>query len=107
MVARRRAHAGTTLSLRLSEPAAVRFALRRSGPCKPAREEKRCSRGVFVHAIRRDLAAGPSSIAYSGRYLRRGRVHSLEPGAYGLSAVATDAAGMTSAVSRISLTVRP
>jgi hypothetical protein len=101
----RRAHAGTTLTLRLSEPAAVAFTLKRRVACKPAR--KRCARWVLVHAFKRDLAAGRGSVPYSGRYRRRGgKVRRLKPGAYRMSAVATNAAGRASAASRIRLTVR-
>jgi hypothetical protein len=104
VVARRRAHAGTTLNLRLSESATVVFTVQRRVACKPAR--RRCTRWVLVHAFKRSLAAGPSSVPYSGRYRRRGKVRRLMPGAYRMSAVATNAASRTSAAKRIRLTVR-
>jgi hypothetical protein len=100
----RRAHAGTTLRLQLSEHATVAFAMQRRVACKPAR--KRCTRWVFVHAFKRSLAAGPSAVPYSGRYRRRAKIRRLKPGAYRMSAVATNAAGRTSAAKRIRLTVR-
>ena len=103
-VVARLAHAGTTLRLQLSEPATVAFTMQRRAACKPAR--KRCTRWVFVHAFKRSLAAGPSSVPYSGRYRRRAKVRRLTPGAYRMSAVATNAAGRMSAAKRIRLTVR-
>jgi hypothetical protein len=103
-VVARRAHAGTTLRLQLSEPATVAFAMQRRVACKPAR--KRCTRWVFVHAFKRSLAAGPSSVSYSGRYRRGAKIRRLTPGVYRMSAVATNAAGRASAAKRIRLTVR-
>jgi len=61
---------------------------------------------VRVHAFKRSLAAGPSSIPYSGRYRRRGRIRSLAPGRHRLSAVATNAAGRAGTPRRIGLAVR-
>jgi hypothetical protein len=109
VIARRRPHAGTTLRLRLSEVAAVTFsfALKRPVACPPVRKNQRCTRWVFVHAFKRDLAAGPSSVAYSGRYRRDGKTRSLEPGTYRMSVVAINAAGTASRTRRIALTVRP
>jgi hypothetical protein len=104
VVARRRAHAGTTLNLRLSEAATVAFTVQRRVACKPAR--RRCTGWVFVHAFKRSLAAGPGSVPYSGRYRRSGKVRLLKPGAYRMSAVATNPAGRASAAKRIRLTVR-
>jgi hypothetical protein len=98
-----RAHAGTTLRLRLSEAAAVTFAVAKGVRCG----RKRCARWASLHRFTRNLAAGQSSLAYSGRYRRRGTVRSLRPGRHRLTAVATNAAGRASKASRIRLTVRP
>jgi hypothetical protein len=100
-----RARAGTRIRLRLSEPATVAFAVRRRAACRPTRTG--CARWRLVHVFERGLAAGPSSIAYSGRYRRRGRVRSLQPGRYRLRAVATNAAGRAGSARRIRLRVRP
>jgi len=96
-----RAHAGTTLRLRLSERAAVAFAIAKGVRCG----RKRCSRWASVHRFARDLAAGQSSLPYSGRYRRRGKVRGLQPGRYRVTAVATNAAGRSSGAKRIRLTV--
>jgi hypothetical protein len=99
---------GTTLSLRLSEAASVVFDLEKKASCKSAthaRAAKRCAKWTQARAFSRDLAAGPSSISYSGRYRRRGKVQSLAPGAYRMSAIPTDTAGRMGAAAQIALTV--
>jgi hypothetical protein len=108
VVSRRRPHAGTTLELTLSEPATVAFTMERRASCGHARKkEKGCARWVFVHAFRRNLHLGSSSLPYSGRYRRGGKAHSLEPGSYRMSAVPTSAAGKTGAAASTRLTVLP
>jgi hypothetical protein len=96
-----RAHAGTTLRLRLSEPAAVAFTVAKGVRCG----RRRCARWASVHRFARDLTAGGSSLPYTGRYRRRGKARGLEPGRYRVTAVATNAAGRSSGAKRIRLTV--
>jgi hypothetical protein len=108
VVSRRGPHAGTTLKLTLSEPATVAFTMDRSVPCRHARkQEKGCARWVFVHAFRRNLHLGSSSLPYSGRYRQSGKAHSLKPGSYRMSAVPTSATGETGATASTRLTVLP
>jgi hypothetical protein len=108
VVSRRRPHAGTTLELELSEPATVAFTMERSAPCRHARKKRKgCARWVFVHTFKRNLHRGSSSLPYSGRYRRGGKVHSLKPGSYRMSAVPTGATGKAGATASIRLTVLP
>jgi len=99
---RRPLRRGTTLRFALSEPATVRVAIQRrasgrrvGGRCRAAtrgnRARKRCPRWVTAGRtlVRRDLAAGPTRIAFSGRIGRR----ALRPGRYRASLTAVDAAG--------------
>jgi hypothetical protein len=102
------AHAGTTLSLSLSEAASVAFTVERHVPCKPTEKKgKHCPRWAVVHSFKRELRAGKSSIAYSGRYKRAGRTQTLTPGSYRVSAVPTNAAGARGNPARTTLTVVP
>jgi hypothetical protein len=96
-----RARAGTTLRLRLSEPATVTFVMAKGRSCKRAR----CAGWAARHRFARALPSGPSSLAYSGRHRRGGKVRSLVSGRYRLTAVATNTAGRASDAKRIRLTV--
>jgi hypothetical protein len=84
---------GTRVRFRLSEPASVRFTIRRRSGGRPI--------GSFV----RSGGAGPNSVRFSGRLRVRGRTLSLAPGRYRLTLVATDAAGNRSAARRVSFRV--
>ena len=97
---RRKTPRGTTLRLRLSEPARVRFDLlkksrgRRVGrrcvkPTRANRKRKRCTRLTRKGTFRRSAPAGRSRVAFSGRIGRR----ALKRGRYVLRATPTDAAG--------------
>jgi hypothetical protein len=108
VVSGRRPHSGTTLKLTLSETATVAFTMERSVPCRHAHKKgKGCARWVFVHAFRRNLHGGSSSLPYSGRYRRGGKANSLKPGSYRISAVPTSATGKTGATASTRLTVLP
>jgi streptogramin lyase len=105
---RGQAPAGTRIAFVLSEAATVRLSFerkaagrKRGGRCvKPTRAlrgAKRCTRWVAAGApIRRDLAAGKRSVAFSGRVGRR----ALRVGSYRVTAVATDSGGLASAPRR-------
>ncbi len=100
--ARRKAPRGTTLRLRLSEPARVQFELlitskgRRAGkkcvkPTRANRNHKRCIRLTRKGTFRRSAPSGRSRVPFSGRIGRR----ALKRGRYVLRATPTDAAGNT------------
>jgi hypothetical protein len=56
----------------------------------------------------RSLHKGKNAIPYSGRYARPGqKPKNLKPGAYRMTAVATNAAGKASAPAQTSFVVRP
>lgn len=103
------AHAGTTLSLTLSEAASVAFSVERHVPCKPgAKKGKRCPRWVAIHSFKRALKKGKSSVAYSGRYKGHGaKKLSLSPGPYRVTAVPTNEAGTSGDPARTKVTVVP
>lgn len=103
-----RPHAGTTLSLSLSEAATVAFSFEKHTLCKSAgKKGAHCPKWVIVDPFKRKLQKGRNSVAYSGRYKRGGKVQSLPPGQYRVTAVATDAAGASGNPSRITVTVVP
>lgn len=77
---------GTKIRFVLSEPATVRFVVKRVRPRKPQRKAV-----AFSHRVRR---AGPATIRFSGRFKKSG---ALPPGKYRLTAEATDGAGLKSA----------
>jgi hypothetical protein len=103
---------GTTLRLRLSEPARVRFDLlvkskgRKVGkkcvkPKRANRKRKRCVRLIRKGTFRRSAPAGRSKVAFSGRIGRR----ALKRGRYLLRATPTDAAGNTGKAHSLSITI--
>lgn len=100
-----RAPAGTTLRLTLSEAANVAFAVERRVNCRNAPKPKRCAPWKRVHSFARRLAAGAGSVRYSGRFRQRARRGSLVPGGYRITAVATNATGVSSAAARTRMTV--
>lgn len=86
---------GTKLQLTLSTAAKVSFAIEGKLVCKPAKKAAHHCKPGFrkVHAFSRSLPRGASSVPYSGRYKRAGKVQSLKPGSYRATAVASNAAG--------------
>lgn len=109
---RRRVPRGTTLRLRLTEPARVRFDLlkkssgRRVGrkcvkPSRKNRTRKRCTRLTRKGTFRRSAPASRSKVAFSGRIRRR----ALKAGRYALRATPTDAAGNTGSARSLSIRI--
>jgi len=97
---KKKAPRGTTLRLRLSEPARVRFDLlvkskgRKVGkkcvkPKRANRKRRRCVRLTRKGTFRRSAPAGRSKVAFSGRIRRK----ALKRGRYVLRATPTDVAG--------------
>jgi hypothetical protein len=84
-----RAPRGTRVRFRLSEAAAVRFAIRRR------------SGGRRIGSFLRAGSAGPNIVRFTGRLRVRGRTLSLAPGRYHLTLVATDPSGNRSAARRL------
>jgi hypothetical protein len=110
---RRRTPAGTTLTLRLSEAARVKFEVlvrtrgRRVGrrcvkQTRRNRNRRRCTRLVVKKPVfTRSAPVGQSRVAWSGRLGRK----ALKPGAYVLRATPTDAAGNTGRPRQISIRI--
>jgi hypothetical protein len=86
---------GTKLQLTLSTAATVAFAVELKLVCKPAKKVvHHCKPGFRkLHAFSRSLPRGASSVPYSGRFKRAGKVQSLKPGTYRVTAVASGAGG--------------
>jgi len=107
VVSRRAVHAGTTLRLTLSEAATVTFKLKASSSCSPAKA-RRCAKSPRIPSFSRSLHKGKNAIPYSGRYGKPGKKpKNLKPGAYRMTAVATNAAGKASPPAQTSFVVRP
>ena len=109
---KKKAPRGTTLRLRLSEPARVRFDLlvkskgRKVGkkcvkPKRANRKRKRCIRLTRKGTFRRSAPAGRSKVAFSGRIGRR----ALKRRRYVLRATPTDAAGNTGKAHSLSIRI--
>ena len=109
---KKKAPRGTTLRLRLSEPARVRFDLlvkskgRKVGkkcvkPKRSNRKRKRCVRLTRKGTFRRSAPAGRSKVAFSGRIGRR----ALKRRRYVLRATPTDAAGNTGRARSLSIRI--
>jgi hypothetical protein len=100
-----RAKAGTKVRVSLSEPATLALRVdrllagrRREGRCsRRARSGTRCTISRHRATLTRALAAGASSIAFSGRI----GSHKLAPGRYRIVLTATDAAGNRSRPERL------
>ena len=112
LVARKRAKRGSAFRFTSSEAGTLRIAVARkaagrraAGRCrKPTpklRGRKRCTRLVAVGTLRRSVAAGRGTVAFSGR-LRSG---SLRAARYRASLTVTDAAGNRSAARRVAFRV--
>jgi hypothetical protein len=97
---------GTKLQLTLSTAAKVSFAIESKLVCKSAKKAAhRCKPGFRkVHTFSRSLPRGSNSVPYSGRYKHAGKVKSLKPGAYRVTAVASGAGG-SSAPAQTTFTV--
>jgi beta-propeller uncharacterized protein DUF5122 len=111
-IATRKARKGTTLRLRLSEPAQVRFVVLRKSrgrkvgrkcvkPTRQNRARKRCTRLTRKATFIRAAPAGRSKVAWSGRIRRK----ALKRGGYVLRATPTDAAGNTGKAQSLSITI--
>jgi len=87
--------AGTKLKLTLSEAATVTFSVEQKAPCKLPPGAAKCPPSRKVHTFKRSLAAGPSTIPYSGRYRKGHRIHTLAPGLFKATAVPTGSTGRT------------
>ena len=109
---KKKAPRGTTLRLRLSEPARVRFDLlvkskgRKVGkkcvkPKRSNRKRKRCVRLTRKGTFRRSAPAGRSKVAFSGRIGRR----ALKRRRYVLRATPTDAARNTGKARSLSIRI--
>jgi hypothetical protein len=110
---RRRTPAGTTLTLRLSEAARVKFEVlvktrgrRVGGRCvkqtRRNRNRRRCTRLVVKKpAFTRSAPLGRSRVTWTGRLGRK----ALKPGSYILRATPTDAAGNTGRARQISFRI--
>jgi hypothetical protein len=108
VVSRRGVHAGTTLRLTLSEAATVTFRLKASSSCGPAKARRCAKKAPSIPPFSRSLHQGTNSIPYSGRYGKPGKKpKNLKPGAYRMTAVATNAAGKASVPAQTSFVVRP
>jgi hypothetical protein len=102
------AKGGTKLKLTLSEGAKVLFTIEAKAMCKKAKVARRCKPGFHrVQSFSSQLSSGPSSVPYSGRYPHGGKQRVLSPGAYRVTAVATDAAGASSSPARAPFTILP
>ena len=111
-IATRKARKGTTLRLRLSEPARVRFVVLRKSrgrkvgrrcvkPTRRNRNRKRCTRLTRKGTFTRSAPAGRSKVAWSGRIRRK----ALKRGGYVLRATPTDAAGNTGKARSLSIKI--
>ena len=111
-IAARKARKGTTLRLRLSEPARVRFVVLRKSrgrkvgrkcvkPTRRNRSRKRCTRLIRKGTFVRSAPAGRSKVAWSGRIRRK----ALKRGGYVLRATPTDAAGNTGKARSLSIKI--
>jgi streptogramin lyase len=105
---------GSSLTFTLSEASSVKVQVaaarpgrRSNGSCvgvsKSDRGKPHCVRYVTAGSVSYTAVSGPNRFAFSGRV----GGHALKPGAYRLTAVATDAAGNGSAPARVSFTIAP
>jgi hypothetical protein len=105
VVSKKLAPAGTKLKLTLSKAATVSFSVEEKALCKSA---KKCPPTFRVlHTFKRILPQGASTVAYSGRYRKAGKTRSLGPASFRVTAVPTDATGLTGPAKRTSFTIAP
>ena len=106
LLSARKTPRGTTIKLKLSEPASLRIAVQRAGHRRGKRcsftkhKGKRCFKTVAT--LKRAGVGKTASIKFTGRIGKR----ALKPGAYRFSMVASDAAGNRSKPRRLTFRVR-
>lgn len=97
--------AGTKLKLTLSKAATVSFSVEKA-VCKSGGGSKLCpTTFVTLHTFERSLPLGSSSVPYSGRYSKRGKTRTLGPAGFRVTAVPTDATGLSGPLTRTSFTI--
>lgn len=95
VVSKKLAPAGTKLMLSLSKAATVAFSVEKAA-CLTAKGSKLC-RFTFLtlHTFKRNLPQGSSSVPYSGRYRKGGKTRALGPARFRITAIPSDATGLT------------
>lgn len=105
VVSRKLAPAGTKLKLSLSKAATLSFAVEEKALCKSA---KPCPPTFRTrHTFKRRLPQGQSVVPYSGRYRKGGEIRTLGPASFRVTAIPTDATGLTGPPKRVSFTIVP
>ena len=104
--------------MNLSKPATVALTVTKlfrgkitKGVCKKAgrsnRKGRRCTKTIVVHSFSRSLTTGVNAFPYSARYIgAKGKVGTLRPGPYRMTATATDALGNVGQTVFLSFKVR-
>lgn len=106
VVSKKLAPAGTKLKLTLSKAATVAFSIEEKALCKSAKGSKQCPPTFrTLHTFKRRLPLGQSTVPYSGRYRKGGKIRTLGPASFRVTAVPTDATGLTGPLKRTSFTV--
>jgi hypothetical protein len=94
---RQRGAGGAKLRLTLSEPASVAFTVETKQSCGASKARLRCkAKYRKLYWFSKTVPAGASTLAYSGRYKRSGKLQSLPTGNYRVTAVAIGSDGKTS-----------
>ncbi len=105
VVSKKLAPAGTKLKLTLSKAATVAFSIEKAA-CTSAKDSKLCpSTFRTLHTFKRNLAQGASTVPYSGRYRKGGKIRALAPASFRVTAVPTDATGLIGPPTRTSFTI--
>jgi hypothetical protein len=103
VVSKKLVPAGTKLKLTLSKAAIVAFAVEEKALCKGG---KKCPPAFrALHSFKRSLPQGQSAIPYSGRYRKGGKTRTLGPASFRVTAVPTDATGLTGPPKRTAFTI--
>jgi hypothetical protein len=102
-VSKKLAPAGTKLKLSLSKAATVSFSVEEKALCKGAKPCPPAFRAL--HTFKRRLPLGQSTIPYSGRYRKGGKTRTLGPASFRVTAIPTDATGLTGPPKRASFTI--
>jgi hypothetical protein len=106
VVSKKLAPAGTKLKLTLSKAATVAFSIEEKAPCKSTKVSKKCPASFRVlHTFKRALTKGSSAVPYSGRYRKGARARTLGSASFRVTAVPTDATGLTGAPRRTPFTI--
>jgi hypothetical protein len=103
VVSKKLAPAGTKLKLSLSKAATVSFSVEEKALCKGAKPCPPTFRAL--HTFKRHLQQGQSVVPYSGRYRKGGKIRTLAPASFRVTAVPTDASGLTGPPKRTSFTI--